>query len=256
MPKCPYCGKEATWIPEYQRWYCYTCQDYLPEQTPPQEAAPQAIIPKEIPKTMEQQISRQEGIQRGIASDLPSLFKAKNELITSIMNEKGYGTGTKKVLVWSAFFTFMLIMLDAPMIVIFINTYTNQLEMIPYATIIIGLLSSSVYTIAIAFAFTPIVILLWVLVSTAINHLLFKLFKASGKYVDSWKIITYSTIPLLVLAGIPIAGIIAGAIFGIRLYYNLAKELHNLKGSRVLSIIIIQAAIIVLPIIYLVFLRL
>jgi endogenous inhibitor of DNA gyrase (YacG/DUF329 family) len=26
--KCPYCGKPATWIPQYQRWYCYNCQRY------------------------------------------------------------------------------------------------------------------------------------------------------------------------------------------------------------------------------------
>jgi len=26
---CPYCGKPATWIPQYQRWYCYNCQKYI-----------------------------------------------------------------------------------------------------------------------------------------------------------------------------------------------------------------------------------
>jgi predicted amidophosphoribosyltransferase len=26
---CPYCGKPATWIPQYQRWYCYNCQRYV-----------------------------------------------------------------------------------------------------------------------------------------------------------------------------------------------------------------------------------
>ena len=26
---CPTCGKEATWIDQYQRWYCYSCQKYL-----------------------------------------------------------------------------------------------------------------------------------------------------------------------------------------------------------------------------------
>jgi len=26
---CPYCGQPATWIPQYQRWYCYNCQRYL-----------------------------------------------------------------------------------------------------------------------------------------------------------------------------------------------------------------------------------
>jgi sporulation protein YlmC with PRC-barrel domain len=26
---CPYCGKPATWIPQYQRWYCYNCQRYI-----------------------------------------------------------------------------------------------------------------------------------------------------------------------------------------------------------------------------------
>lgn len=27
---CPYCGKPATWIPQYKRWYCYNCRKYLP----------------------------------------------------------------------------------------------------------------------------------------------------------------------------------------------------------------------------------
>ncbi|MEM2475441.1 MAG: PRC-barrel domain-containing protein [Thermofilaceae archaeon] len=26
---CPYCGKPAVWIPQYQRWYCYNCQMYV-----------------------------------------------------------------------------------------------------------------------------------------------------------------------------------------------------------------------------------
>lgn len=26
---CPTCGQPATWIPQYQRWYCYNCQKYL-----------------------------------------------------------------------------------------------------------------------------------------------------------------------------------------------------------------------------------
>jgi len=26
---CPYCGKPATWIPQYQRWYCYNCGKYI-----------------------------------------------------------------------------------------------------------------------------------------------------------------------------------------------------------------------------------
>ena len=28
-PLCPKCGKPATWIEEYKRWYCYNCQEYL-----------------------------------------------------------------------------------------------------------------------------------------------------------------------------------------------------------------------------------
>jgi len=26
---CPRCGQPATWIPQYQRWYCYSCQQYI-----------------------------------------------------------------------------------------------------------------------------------------------------------------------------------------------------------------------------------
>ncbi len=28
-PTCPKCGKPATWVEAYKRWYCYTCQEYL-----------------------------------------------------------------------------------------------------------------------------------------------------------------------------------------------------------------------------------
>jgi sporulation protein YlmC with PRC-barrel domain len=26
---CPYCGKPATWIEQYKRWYCYNCKKYI-----------------------------------------------------------------------------------------------------------------------------------------------------------------------------------------------------------------------------------
>lgn len=29
VPACPKCGKPATWIEQYQRWYCYDCKEYL-----------------------------------------------------------------------------------------------------------------------------------------------------------------------------------------------------------------------------------
>ena len=28
-PICPTCGKPATWIEQYKRWYCYNCSKYL-----------------------------------------------------------------------------------------------------------------------------------------------------------------------------------------------------------------------------------
>jgi len=31
VPLCPKCGKPATWIDAYKRWYCYSCQEYLPQ---------------------------------------------------------------------------------------------------------------------------------------------------------------------------------------------------------------------------------
>ena len=31
VPMCPKCGKPATWVEAYKRWYCYTCQEYLPQ---------------------------------------------------------------------------------------------------------------------------------------------------------------------------------------------------------------------------------
>ena len=29
VPTCPKCGKPGTWIPQYKRYYCYTCKMYL-----------------------------------------------------------------------------------------------------------------------------------------------------------------------------------------------------------------------------------
>jgi len=28
IPACPKCGQPLTWIEQYQRWYCYNCQQY------------------------------------------------------------------------------------------------------------------------------------------------------------------------------------------------------------------------------------
>ena len=28
-PLCPKCGKRATWVEQYKRWYCYECKEYL-----------------------------------------------------------------------------------------------------------------------------------------------------------------------------------------------------------------------------------
>ena len=33
-PFCPNCGGVATWIPPYNRWYCYACRRYLPVEIP------------------------------------------------------------------------------------------------------------------------------------------------------------------------------------------------------------------------------
>jgi sporulation protein YlmC with PRC-barrel domain len=29
VPICPKCGKPGTWIPQYKRYYCYNCKQYL-----------------------------------------------------------------------------------------------------------------------------------------------------------------------------------------------------------------------------------
>ncbi len=34
-PKCGKCAKDAAWIPDYKRWYCNDCKEYLPKDTPP-----------------------------------------------------------------------------------------------------------------------------------------------------------------------------------------------------------------------------
>jgi ribosomal protein L37AE/L43A len=35
---CPTCGQELTYIPQYGRWYCYSCRAYAPAQQAPQAA--------------------------------------------------------------------------------------------------------------------------------------------------------------------------------------------------------------------------
>lgn len=32
-PVCPECGKPATWVAQYDRYYCYPCSKYLPKET-------------------------------------------------------------------------------------------------------------------------------------------------------------------------------------------------------------------------------
>jgi tetratricopeptide (TPR) repeat protein len=29
---CPKCKSQCSWIPQYKQWYCYSCEDYLPEK--------------------------------------------------------------------------------------------------------------------------------------------------------------------------------------------------------------------------------
>ncbi len=32
FPVCTKCGVETDWVEEYERWYCYECKEYLPEE--------------------------------------------------------------------------------------------------------------------------------------------------------------------------------------------------------------------------------
>lgn len=45
MVKCPTCGGEANYIQQYNRYYCYTCKKYLPQQVkaPQETKADQAL---------------------------------------------------------------------------------------------------------------------------------------------------------------------------------------------------------------------
>lgn len=42
MPKCPTCGGEATYVQQYNRYYCYKCKQYLPQTTKADQALKQA----------------------------------------------------------------------------------------------------------------------------------------------------------------------------------------------------------------------
>lgn len=54
---CPTCGRPARYVPEYQQWYCDTCQRYLPAQQPPPapQAPPAAPPPVQQPPPPPQQ---------------------------------------------------------------------------------------------------------------------------------------------------------------------------------------------------------
>jgi ribosomal protein S27AE len=50
---CPTCDNEASFIEQYDRWYCYTCQQYLPKVEPEQQPAPEPEPePEPEPKAM------------------------------------------------------------------------------------------------------------------------------------------------------------------------------------------------------------
>jgi ribosomal protein S27AE len=36
-PDCPRCGKTTTWVPKYERYYCYPCQKYVPKESAKKE---------------------------------------------------------------------------------------------------------------------------------------------------------------------------------------------------------------------------
>jgi ribosomal protein S27AE len=42
-PTCPICGQEATFIDQYNRWYCHTDRQYLPESTIQPEPQPSMV---------------------------------------------------------------------------------------------------------------------------------------------------------------------------------------------------------------------
>ena len=53
MPKCPYCGGNVSYIPQYQRYYCYHCQRYVEpvEEKPASVRCPycgEAVLPSEL----------------------------------------------------------------------------------------------------------------------------------------------------------------------------------------------------------------
>jgi ribosomal protein S27AE len=42
-PRCPICGNEATFVDQYNRWYCYTDRQYLPEPVEEPAIQPQVV---------------------------------------------------------------------------------------------------------------------------------------------------------------------------------------------------------------------
>lgn len=49
---CPSCGKPLTWVQQYNQWYCYTCQKYIPpvqEQQQVQQQAQQFVPVQQSP---------------------------------------------------------------------------------------------------------------------------------------------------------------------------------------------------------------
>lgn len=81
-------------------------------------------------------------------------------------------------------------------------------------------------------------------IGAAIIHLSAKLLKGNGNYAASYKAVTYSSTPSLLIGWIPFVGIIA-AFYSIYVLIVGISKLHQMSMARAFAVILIPAAIVV-----------
>lgn len=247
MTTCPLCKNQATWIPAYQRWYCYSCSEYLPEETPP------PVYKKEYPiytAKEEPVIKKEEPIiisENGVFASIKNSFKANREFIKSVKKEKGYKKVMKILLPLILLTTSINTLLFAQSIINLANQYLGSLRILPQIEFIINLVSYTPLMFIAILILMPLIMLLGVFILSLLNHALFKIFKGRGSYNDTFKLVGYSLIPLFVSSVAPIIGIVIGAIFSLRYYYISGLITHEIPKIRVISVIIITLSILLLP---------
>ncbi len=150
-------------------------------------------------------------------------------------------------------------------------TISNSLIMYVVIAAIISLISvglsfllSSIFLyriigFGIGFLFYPIffgINLALTFVYAGITHLIVKLLKGEGSYVNTYNVTAYSMVPSLVLSIIPIIGFfsliysIVLMVFGLSIQHNISKGKATIAALMPVIIVFVLAALLILYILY------